>query len=141
MHSLFQFHQNDADLKDTIRPMSTTPLQTSTAVRQKFFQNFFANGFLKFSRFLPKLASNMHWVTCQGPRDLRVVQVSALYDAWRSKKLRKTKNFKNCKHATFFAIFEEILPSYAKTDVSSRFIAFVCLRLTYFQLYTTQTHH
>ena len=65
--------------------------------------------FCEFSRFLAILAPNMHQTKCWGARDLRVVKVSALCDAWRSKKLRKTKHPKKWKKCCVLHYFCWIL--------------------------------
>ena len=61
----------------------------------------------------------MHLAKCWGARDLRVVKVSALYIAWRSKIHHKNENPENCEKLMFLAIFDQLLPRYAETDVTN----------------------
>ena len=58
-----------------------------------------------FRIFLAALAPNMHKTECRGARDLRAVKISAPYDAWRTKKLQKTKTQKNIAKYDVFHCF------------------------------------
>ena len=58
-----------------------------------------------FRIFLAALAPNMHKTECRGARDLRAVKISAPYDAWRAKKLQKTKTPKNIAKYDVFHCF------------------------------------
>ena len=52
-------------------------------------------GKIDFSEFFGRAGPKTHEKKCRGARDLRVVKVSASYDAWRPKKRRKTETNKS----------------------------------------------
>ena len=71
--------------------------------REKCSISFFEKSIFRI--FLAALAPNMHKTECRGARDLRAVQISAPYDAWRTKKLQKTKTQKNIAKYDVFHCF------------------------------------